>query len=1053
MDLSSRNITVIKNMHHKYYSTIKRRVGKTLLFVLSVFIGCDLNVPEKWETPNWYLPLTMPLIDQIMGFEGLLQGDVLTVDTTTSQIQIEFPGVLDPQGLPDSIFNISLGVDFEGEFSQDPIDLDADGDGKIIDYSLPAQDIDLSTPLLSLVDGVEAIGIDFTCFSPSLLNDPSFAENLNQNITSTIETLSLINLGDSDQSFFNLKSVKLSNGYFKLDMNNDLPFQISTLSLIVMSGPETIWEVNAFDVDPYTLYNSQKDFSTNPISIQMAEDITYAFNIKISPLQQGNPGDANWSENCFPDLDSPPVYLCDDILTPIDVSSTPSTPSVYIADNTCNSECAGACIPLYYCGSDGYVGVSGLSCGEYPYLGDFTSFTSPVLDPPIYFYITLNWDGAELSNSGFAYPLDATCDNQNFTGDGACDLSAFPIPICSAGLVGMPCADINLDGAVNDEDCNTQTECDIASGTEKYCNDTCDEGSYSDGWAYQAINVPEDGDHGKLSISMEIMADEIGEVVVEISAGIQDILNESIPSPEPISLPGFDGFSIKGVKVGESTAEYPNQLAMTINSDFIVPIDFIINMDNFFDDDGNSLSESIEISGNSMTKIELSDYIIAQNNSQSQSFSDINISYDFSIEPGEYTISPIDNKLNMGGINYSAIMSDLKLAYISAIADSLDFAPSESTPIEDMPTGFQGFELFDIQMKIDLYNQIGIPVVLDFEISGEKPGISIDPVKLATQINAPNSLDDCSYEIGDTARTIIFIDRNYQITNKYCRVDTTNLISSDTLSYKEEELSSFIDLMNFAPEVMEMNAGVWINGEGKLAPGSNIWGTFEMIAPLGFIFRKDLTFMPEANMTILDPFDRSTAEQIDTALVSALLNVEIENSSPIGGDMALLISDSTYFPLYLDSLVEGNSQYDSLLTVFNDSLETNIAYTEYEILESNTNRALRIDFYDSDSTHQFWIGRLFELEFEGPDSVDMNTGFVNPLYPQINLNSLEIDTIRMGWLTEDDTHYTVPMITFSSTNGTPRTFQISNYLHLKSFITMTLSSKGILGGGSEEDGE
>ena len=143
--------------------------------------------------------------------------------------------------------------------------------------------------------------------------------------------------------------------------------------------------------------------------------ITYAFNIEISPLQQGNPGDANWSENCFPDLDSPPVYLCDDILTPIDVSSTPSTPSVYIADNTCNSECAGACIPLYYCGSDGYVGVSGLSCGEYPYLGDFTSFTSPALDPPIYFYITLHWDGAELSNSGFAYPLDATCDNQNFT--------------------------------------------------------------------------------------------------------------------------------------------------------------------------------------------------------------------------------------------------------------------------------------------------------------------------------------------------------------------------------------------------------------------------------------------------------------------------------------------------------------------------------------------------------------------------------------------------------------------------------------------------------------
>jgi hypothetical protein len=92
---SSQSITDIKNSHQKYNSTVKRRVGQTLLFVLVTFIGCDLNLPEKWEAPQWYLPLTMPLIDQVMGFEGLLQGDVLTVDTTTSQIQIEFPGELD----------------------------------------------------------------------------------------------------------------------------------------------------------------------------------------------------------------------------------------------------------------------------------------------------------------------------------------------------------------------------------------------------------------------------------------------------------------------------------------------------------------------------------------------------------------------------------------------------------------------------------------------------------------------------------------------------------------------------------------------------------------------------------------------------------------------------------------------------------------------------------------------------------------------------------------------------------------------------------------------
>ncbi|MBC8311372.1 MAG: hypothetical protein H8E72_03640 [Candidatus Marinimicrobia bacterium] len=1041
MALLSQSITAIRNSFQKYKAMVKRRVGQTLLFVLFTFFGCDVNLPEKWEAPQWHLPLTMPLIDQIMGFEGILQGDVLTVDTTNNQIQIEFPGEMDPQGIPDSIFNISLGVEFEGEFSQEPVDLDSDGDGKIVDYSLPAQEINLADPLLSLVNGVEAVGINFTCFSPSLLNDPSFSDNLNQSIESTIETSSLISLGDSDESFFNLKSVKLSNGHFKLDIDNDLPFQITSLALVVMSGSETIWEVNAVDVDPYTLYNSQKLFSESPITISMTEDISYTFDIEISPEQAGDPANANWQESCFPDLDSPPVYLCDDILTPIDASSSPSTPSVYVADNTCANECTGECIPLFYCGTDGYVGVSSLSCEEYPFLGDFTSFTSPNLDPPVYAYISLSWNGSALSQSGFAYPMDATCANQDFTNDGVC---GSPIPTCTSGLVGMPCT--------QDTDCNTQTECSKVSGTEKFCSETCEEGLYSDGWTYEAIDATT-GDNGKLSISMKIMADEIGEVIVEISAGIQDVLSESIPSPEPISLPGFNGFNIKGVKVAEATAEYPNQLTMNMESDFIVPIDFVINMDNFFDDDGNSLTESVEISGNSVTTISVADHLIAKDSNESESFSDINISYDFSIEPGEYSITPVDNKLNMGGISYSAEMSDLKLAYISAIADSLDFAPSESTPIEGSPTGFEGFELFDIQMEIDLYNQIGIPVVLDFEIAGQKDGVAIPPVKLATNINAPSSLGDCLYEIGDTARTIISIDRNNQITNKYCGTDTTNLISSDTLNYDEEELSSFIDLMNYAPDQMEMNAGVWINGVGKLAPATKIWGTFEMIVPLAFIFRQDLTFMPEANMTTLEPFDRSTADQIDTALVSALLSVEIENSSPIGGDMALLISDSTYFPLYLDSLITGNSQYDSLLSVFNDSLETDIAYTQYEILETDDNKALRVDFFDADSSLQFWIGRLFNLEFEGPDSVDFNTGFVNPLYPKINLNSMEIDTVRMGWLTEDDTHYMVPMITFSSTNGTPRTFQTSNFLHMKSFITMTLASKGLLGGSSEEDDE
>ena len=372
-----------------------------------------------------------------------------------------------------------------------------------------------------------------------------------------------------------------------------------------------------------------------------------------------------------------------------------------------------------------------------------------------------------------------------------------------------------------------------------------------------------------------------------------------------------------------------NNIALTFNSDFIVPINFSLNMDNFFSEDGSTLSIPIRIDGNKDTTISLASYLIAYDPQESESFSQINLSYDFEINPGEYSIIPENNILNFGGIEYESTMSNLELAYISAIADSLDFAPSESTPIDGIPTGFEGFELFDLQMKIDLYNQIGIPVVLDFQIDAQKTDQQIDPVRLAANINVPTSISNCSYEIGDTARTIIFIDRNYQITNKYCGPDTVNLISSDTLSYENQDLSSFIDLLNFAPEQMQMDAAVWINGTGKLAPSTNVWGTFEIIAPLAFVFKQDLTFVADDNMTTLDPFDRQTAGQIDSALVTSLMNIEIYNSSPIGGDMSLLISDQTYFPLFIDSLNSSNTSFDSLLLVLNDTLDTEISYLEY----------------------------------------------------------------------------------------------------------------------------
>ena len=49
----------------------------SILFIL-VFYSCELKIPEEPETPSWYLPLTIPLIDTEYSFEGILQDGVIS---------------------------------------------------------------------------------------------------------------------------------------------------------------------------------------------------------------------------------------------------------------------------------------------------------------------------------------------------------------------------------------------------------------------------------------------------------------------------------------------------------------------------------------------------------------------------------------------------------------------------------------------------------------------------------------------------------------------------------------------------------------------------------------------------------------------------------------------------------------------------------------------------------------------------------------------------------------------------------------------------------------
>ena len=203
-----------------------------------------------------------------------------------------------------------------------------------------------------------------------------------------------------------------------------------------------------------------------------------------------------------------------------------------------------------------------------------------------------------------------------------------------------------------------------------------------------------------------------------------------------------------------------------------------------------------------------------------------------------------------------------------------------------------------------------------FDLTGKKypSRISTDNCFAAESIESKNfpfdvALDSpnrnlenpCNYQVGDIAVTKISINKDSQITRYFCSENSEEPYEIIESPFDGEENVNLLDFIYFAPNQMNLQGSVLIDGEGTLREDDNLWGDFSIIAPLAFVFDEDWVFIPR-DYTTIDALDTSLSEQIEDALVEAEFNAEITNSSPLGISMSMLASDSTVFPLYLDDL-------------------------------------------------------------------------------------------------------------------------------------------------------
>ena len=379
-----------------------------------------------------------------------------------------------------------------------------------------------------------------------------------------------------------------------------------------------------------------------------------------------------------------------------------------------------------------------------------------------------------------------------------------------------------------------------------------------------------------------------------------------------------------------------------------------------------------------------------------------------------------------------------------------------NTTIQNIPTGFAGFQFGRLSLILHLYNQIKLPVQLDLRLVGRTfEGGPPVVVPINAPINYPDILNAPANN-GDTAYTMIILDessvRTYWLPEG---ITDTNSSWWDTTVVSEGK--TIVDVLNLPPDIIEVAGAAVIEGEGVVEVGKGIWGGFELIAPFAFFIPQDVSFLPVAPIP-LAPMAEDTRKQIQTALLSASLESTVETNCPIGGKISILAADTTLFTLaldYLDDIAAGipvkartgdatfYASLDSVLaadSIF--SIKHIVFYPEQppagQTLLPEKTRAKKVEFYTTGGD-TFWIGHLFDIELPTPSAFTEEGWVDTPGYAK---QEIILDAERIRWLASDTTVYLKTFITLYNTKGPDsiRTIQSTNWIKFAAFITFNLAS-------------
>ena len=433
--------------------------------------------------------------------------------------------------------------------------------------------------------------------------------------------------------------------------------------------------------------------------------------------------------------------------------------------------------------------------------------------------------------------------------------------------------------------------------------------------------------------------------------------------------------------------------------------------------------------------------------------------------PEQEAIIPLDGS-SLGGFGVTIQFGSLFFHELKTFVN-MDLS-ADTMEITGFPPELTGIGFPGLEFEFELFNEIDFPLTVDIAMKGIKPNGDSVVSRLNAKLGNPTYvLDNYSVDENLVKTKVRWSKMGNEIS--FYAPSSDSVAVWDTLIPPAPGEFSIIDFFGSMPLVAHADIKTKIDGTAGIKDTvSQMWGTYSIKMPFEVTMNAP-PFIPPTGISKLPEFSPDNRNKIRHSLIHSELATTVENSLPLGGDFAILLSDQPFFPkditdealdafvdtmvtqgqlgwdsndsLYIISDCESLNPADSVIYIFNVMSDSSECVDDVKYL-------IKINDAGMDTIVSY-VDTLFRVLLPSPDSLYQQTNSEGHkgqvAVPGILSYSSVLDTGRIFLLTDYGDHYIVPRFSFNQTGDEGVFFSRYDAIDIKSFITFRVASTGVLG--------